>query len=362
MVRLLLLSPSGHGRADGIAAASDALLEALWASGHNAQLICLSHATAGLPGWKSALVRACFVLKVAHHLLRYPPSELVVCHLNLAPLAHWLQRWRRIPYRVLLHGLEIQGQLSKGRYQALAKARQWIAVSAHTADLARTLKVSALVPIAVLPNTYRADRFHRLGPKPPQAPQLQAFGLSPDRPILLTVCRLNASEGYKGVDRVLLALPRVIEAVGGLQYVVAGCGDDLPRLQALASSLGLEDCFRPIGFVPTPALPELYALADAFVMPSTGEGFGIVFLEAMACGTPVLAGNRDGSVDALAGGRLGLLVDPLDPATIAEGIIQLLRREGPPFWFQPEQISQAVEHWFGPHAYQRQVAALFSAA
>lgn len=355
MARLLLVSPSGQGRADGIAAASDALLTALRTSGHGANLVCLRRATAGLPRWQAALVRARFLLQVLGQLLRQRPEELVVCHLNLAPLARWLHRWLGLPYRVMLHGLELQGlelpgPLALQRLSALAQAHQLIAVSSHTADLARDLPGLRQAPLACLPNTFRADRFR---PLPPQVP-------SP-LPTLLTVCRLDASEGYKGVDRVLQALPQVIAAIGPIRYLVAGRGDDLPRLQALAVSLGLQDVFQPLGFVATADLPRLYSSADAFVMPSTGEGFGIVFLEAMACGTPVLAGSRDGSVDALDGGRLGLLVDPLNPAAIAAGILQLLRRQGPPLWFQRDQLSQTVIDHFGPQAHQRRVANLFPA-
>ena len=345
----MLLSPSGHGRADGIAAASDALLKALDSCAHHrARLICLSQPTAGLPRLKAALVRGSFLWRLALELAAQWPTELVVCHLNLAPVACWLHRWLGLPYRLLLHGLELQAPLPSKRLQGLAQARQLIAVSAHTADLARALPGLGHAPLVWLPNTFRADRF-RLQPPQPRSPL----------PTLLTVCRLDASEGYKGVDRVLLALPQVIEAIGPLRYLVAGRGDDLPRLQALAVSLGLQDVFHPVGFVATADLPKLYASAAAFVMPSTGEGFGIVFLEAMACGTPVLAGNRDGSVDALDGGRLGLLVDPLDPNAIAAGILQLLRQQGPPLWFNRGQLSEAVTDHFGPAAFQQRVASLF---
>lgn len=353
MSRLLLLSPSGQGRADGIAAATDALQEALQGCGHQVSLVCLAQATAGMSRWRASLVRARFLWEVAIQLLRRRPIEVVVCHLNLAPLARWLHQWLDIPYRVLLHGLELQtlerqSPLAGKRLVALAQARQLIAVSSHTAFLARALPGLDQATVACLPNTFCADRF-RLQPHQPRSPL----------PTLLTVCRLDASEGYKGVDRVLQALPQVIEAIGPIRYLVAGRGDDLPRLQALAVSLGLQEVFKPLGFVDSADLPKLYASVDAFVMPSTGEGFGIVFLEAMACGTPVLAGNRDGSVDALDGGRLGLLVDPLDPSAIAAGILQLLRRQGPPLWFYRDQLSQAVMDHFGPAAYQRRVEALF---
>src|SRR5262245_51299351 len=92
-------------------------------------------------------------------------------------------------------------------------------------------------------------------------------------------------------------------------------------------------------------------------MPSQGEGFGIVYLEALACGKPVLAGNKDGSRDALADGELGLLVDPDDTAKIAAEIIRVLRREhSHPKIFYPEILRQRVIELFGFNAFRRTVA------
>jgi len=92
-----------------------------------------------------------------------------------------------------------------------------------------------------------------------------------------------------------------------------------------------------------------------FAMPSTGEGFGIVFLEAMACGCPVLAGNCDGSADALADGKLGELVDPVDNSAISSALGRLLRKEGPSFWYQPELLRKEMLKRFGRRVFQNRV-------
>jgi len=106
--------------------------------------------------------------------------------------------------------------------------------------------------------------------------------------------------------------------------VIVGNGDDLPRLQTLASELGLGDSveFRPD--VPDQELARIYSEADLFILPSTEEGFGFVFLEALACGTPVIAGNRDASAEPLLDGRLGRLVDPYDETDLVQGAIASL--------------------------------------
>jgi glycosyltransferase involved in cell wall biosynthesis len=114
------------------------------------------------------------------------------------------------------------------------------------------------------------------------------------------------------------------------------------------------------GFVPDDELPDYYRLADVFAMPSVAEGFGIVFLEAMACGTPVLAGNLDGSVDAVADGELGLLINPESVPEIAQGLCTLLEKEGPPIWFNRQSLHDAVTTRFGHDAFRACVAEILS--
>jgi glycosyltransferase involved in cell wall biosynthesis len=95
-------------------------------------------------------------------------------------------------------------------------------------------------------------------------------------------------------------------------------------------------------------LADHYRLSDVFAMPSTGEGFGIAFLEAMACGVPCVAGNADGSRDALDHGRLGFLVDPRDPAAVAKGIESALA-VGKDRVLEPEgrRLHEEVRRCFG---------------
>jgi glycosyltransferase involved in cell wall biosynthesis len=126
----------------------------------------------------------------------------------------------------------------------------------------------------------------------------------------MTVSRLAASERYKGHDRVLNALPALIAERPKLTYLVVGEGDDRARLEGLVAQLGITENVRFIGSVLPRELPDYYRLADVFVMPSTGEGFGIVFLEAMASGVPTIAGHSDGSRDPLCDGTFGALIDP----------------------------------------------------
>ena len=107
--------------------------------------------------------------------------------------------------------------------------------------------------------------------------------------------------------------------------MIAGDGDGRPSLELLAGQLGVRDSVRFVGHVPDDDLPDLYRAADLFVMPSTGEGFGIVFLQAMASGIPVIGGDGDGGRDPLRDGRDGALVSSREPCAVARAIGRELR-------------------------------------
>jgi phosphatidylinositol alpha-1,6-mannosyltransferase len=155
--------------------------------------------------------------------------------------------------------------------------------------------------------------------------------------ILLTVTRLYP---YKGVDRMLEVLPAIIRAVPGTRYLVAGTGPDQDRLRELSIRLGLQEHVSFLGAVPLAKIIELYNAADLFVLLSREalpdvEGFGLVFLEAAACGLPSVGGRSGGIPDAIQEGESGWLVDPCNPQEIAATIIGLLER--------PERLQRASE-------------------
>lgn len=112
-------------------------------------------------------------------------------------------------------------------------------------------------------------------------------------------------------------------------YAIAGDGDAREELQALAASEGVGEYVRFLGHVSDADVLALYRSSDLFVMPSMKEGFGIVFVEAAATGIPVLGGSRDGSVDALAEGRIGRMIDPLDEGALVAALIDELNHRRP---------------------------------
>jgi glycosyltransferase involved in cell wall biosynthesis len=173
--------------------------------------------------------------------------------------------------------------------------------------------------VRVLPNTVAAA----YGPRPKRDDLTARLGLA-GRRIILTVGRLSVLERYKGHARIIAALPAIAARVPDTAYLIVGSGDDQPRLERLAHEASVSNRVVFAGQVPDEALPDYFALAHVFAMPSTGEGFGIVFLEAAAAGLPVIGGNCDGSVDALADGRIGRPVDANAPAEIEDAVVDAL--------------------------------------
>jgi phosphatidylinositol alpha-1,6-mannosyltransferase len=179
------------------------------------------------------------------------------------------------------------------------------------------------------------------------------FGLG-DEAVLLSVGRLDARKGYKGHDRII-ALLRELRAEGrDVVYLIAGTGEDRPRLEALARQQDVATWVRFLGKTPYDQLPDLYRAADLFVLPSTGEGFGIVFLEAMACGTPALGLAVGGAPDALGDGELGYCVEAADlPAALRRAL------DAP----RPDaaELHRAVQARFGQQVFRARVASIISA-
>ncbi|XGV97084.1 MAG: glycosyltransferase [Leptolyngbya sp. BL-A-14] len=279
------------------------------------------------------------------------PDLVVSTHLNFTVAAYWLKRLAGIPYWAVAHGFEAWDVQRPALRRAIAHADRILAVSSYTRD--RLLDEQQLDPdrVSLLPNTFDAQRF-QVAAKPTHL--LERYHLTPDQPIILTVNRLAAGEAYHPYDRVLAALPQIRQTIPNVHYLIVGKGNDRPRLEQLIADQQLQHCVTLTGFVPDEELTAYYNLCDVFAMPSKLEGFGIVFLEAMACGRPVLGSCCDGSVDALAQGRLGALVNPDDTAAIAYTLVQILQGCYPnPLMYQPEALREAVLETFGNEPFKQ---------
>ncbi|MGB3207526.1 MAG: glycosyltransferase [Crinalium sp.] len=295
--------------------------------------------------WQGFLRTVVFASKVIGYGIYQRPNLVISSHLNFTVAAYWLKKIAGVPYWAVAHGVEAWDIENKGLKTALQDADKILAVSNYTRD--RLLKEQNIDPskIVILPNTFDAERF-KISSKPEQL--LKRYKLTPNQPIILTVARLASSEAYKGYDKILQALPEIRTKIPNVHYILVGKGSDRTRIETLITELDLQDCVTLAGFVPDEELCDHYNLCDVFAMPSLGEGFGIVYLEALACGKPTLGGNQDGAIDALCNGELGVLVNPNDIEDIAQSLIQILQGNYPnSLIYQPEALRQKVIDYFG---------------
>jgi glycosyltransferase involved in cell wall biosynthesis len=162
-------------------------------------------------------------------------------------------------------------------------------------------------------------------PQPQDPALLERYGIELNDKVLLTVGRMASQERYKGFDQMIELMPRLLRQFPNVKYLIVGDGDDRERLEEKAMSYCVVDRVLFTGRVPETEKVEHYNLADAFVMPSSGEGFGIVFIEAAACGVPVIGSLADGSREALLDGAIGQLVDLANPEDLMKKVGAVLQ-------------------------------------
>jgi phosphatidylinositol alpha-1,6-mannosyltransferase len=248
--------------------------------------------------------------------VRFRPAVTLSMHIVTSPSAAAISALLGAPSVQYFHANEI-GHRPRLSAFAARRAAVTIAVSSYTASLLRGVGATParleLIPPGV------------------DVPEPAAAAPSSDArpPTLLTVARLAGR--YKGHDVLLRALPSVRERVPDVEWVVIGDGPLRGELETGARAAGLAGNVRFLGPVSDAERDAWLARADVFAMPSrlpgdglAGEGFGIVYMEAAAHGTPVVAGDVGGAVDAVADGETGLLVDPLDADALAAAIVRLL--------------------------------------
>lgn len=230
----------------------------------------------------------------------------------MAPLAALIARLKDAKLIVQTHGVEAWPRPSRLQRAALESADLVLCVSRYTRAAVLSWATIAPERVLVLPNTVK-EAF-----TPGDGSTTRAALAVENRRVLLTVGRMDSRQRYKGHDRVIAAIPYIVAQGHDVEYLVVGEGDDRARLEALARDVGVSERVRFLGAIGLQSLIEIYRMADLFVMPSTGEGFGIAFLEAMASGTPALGLDFGGARDALADGELGTGIREADlPVTIA---------------------------------------------
>lgn len=355
-MRVLALVTDGFGGTGGIARYNQSFLRALRQAGDVTELVVLprsGNATTDLPpGVVQLPPIACkrrYLMHAASLLAPRRRFDLLFCgHIRMAALAAGMAAAAGRPWWLQVHGIEVWAPPGPVTRRAVRRANVITAVSRYTRR--RLLAWAGVDPhrVRVLPPS--VDPSFIPGTKPVDL--LRRYGVE-GRKVLLSVSRLMSSERYKGQDRVIEALPALLARHPEIVFLVGGEGDDRPRLERLAARLGVSGAVRFIGHIAEEELIDHHRMADAFIMPSTGEGFGIVFLEALACGVPAIGGDRDGSTDPLsiAHGH-AVPLDRLVPT------IEAVLFSDPP----AAEASDTVAQRFGEAAFRRQLPFLLRQA
>jgi glycosyltransferase involved in cell wall biosynthesis len=237
----------------------------------------------------------------------------------------------------MVYGLEVWSKGSWLRRYMLHRIQGVVAISAFTVKKMREWAVIAGDRIFLIPNAIDLDAFT---PGSRNEAMRERLGIGRG-PVLLTLGRMAADERAKGFDEVLEVLPALMEDYPSLTYCAAGDGTDRQRLEEKAERLGVRNRTVFTGYVKESEKLDLYRLADLFVMPSRLEGFGYVFLEALAAGVPVVASSIDGSREAVRGGAWGSLADPNNRDEILNAIRSSLHNPAVPAREEIEYFSKA---------------------
>lgn len=343
-MRILVLTTDAFGGHGGIAKYNRDLLTALCAHPSCVEVTAVPRIILNQPDVLPGKLRYVteglnskfkYVVTIVKTVYKYPNYDMVICgHINLLPIAYAISLWKRVPLVLLIYGIDVWKPTKNRFANYLIRKIDWV-VSISRITKERLQRWSGLGDdrFYLLPNAFEQERYG-LGPKKEEL--LNRYGLR-GKKVLMTFGRLVSQERYKGFDEVLELLPTLLCKIPDLVYMIAGEGNDRIRLEQKAKQLGVKQNVVFTGLVREKEKADYYRLTDVFVMPSRGEGFGFVFLEAMACGIPVVASKVDGSREAVRDGELGILVDPNNPEEIMAGILEALKR--------PREIPKGLDYF-----------------
>lgn len=357
-MRILALMPDPYAGFGGIAQYNRDLLDSLLSLDRVERIVSLTrHLSDPDPGLQQAPARlvqhflpgssARYVMGALRHGPPLHPDAIICGHINLLPIAALLKKLTGAVLILEAYGIDAWQRPAGMRSRGIEHVDLVIAISRFTRE--KLLAWSRIDPhrVRVVPNAVHLERYFQ-SEKPEYL--VERYGLAGKR-VLLTLGRLVEDERYKGQDRIITLLPSLTAEFPNLVYVIAGDGSDRARLEALADKMGQRERVVFTGKISEAEKTDHFNLADAFAMPSLSEGFGFVFLEAAACGVPVLGGSKDGSRDALVDGRLGVMVDPENADELFRGLAEILRREKR----VPEALAQ-----FGFPRFEKQIRDLFA--
>jgi phosphatidylinositol alpha-1,6-mannosyltransferase len=344
-MKILVLAPS-MGATGGIQNYTATLVRALGEiiGEKNVRMVAVPAEPSARADGNAALGRITkirFLLSAITAAIFWRPQLVLCAHVGISPVARLIQRITGAPYWVMLYGIEVWCELAPAKVEALRAAQQLVAISRFTLESASGQHGLEKCKSVFLPPTFSIDESAANNPS--------RSSKSTQAPVVLTVGRLAASERYKGHDVMLDAWPAVLREIPEARYIVVGDGDDRARLQSRATEMGLASSVVFKGGVSSADLQSCYDECQVFALPARteldphaprGEGFGIVFLEAMEHSKPVVGPNVGAPTEFIHDGEHGLLVDPVNPAKLARALVELLAHPE-----SARQMGEAGRRW-----------------
>ncbi|MBB6110904.1 Glycosyltransferase involved in cell wall bisynthesis [Mucilaginibacter lappiensis] len=251
-----------------------------------------------------------FALKVLCKKFSFQ-DVVILSHINLAVIGFIIKIINpKCQVWLVAHGIEVWRPFSFIQKRFLKNCDRIICVSNYTKqqmlnwhhvdkDICIVLN-NTIDPLMQLPATFS---------RPTNL--LDRYQLNNSYPVVFTLTRMASTEKYKGHELVIEAIGKLKNKFPHIKYILSGKYDELEdvRINKLIANHDVSDQIILTGFIDEAELTDHFLLADLFVLPSKKEGFGIVFIEALACGLPVICGNADGSIDAIRNGELGKSVN-----------------------------------------------------
>lgn len=285
-------------------------------------------------------------------------DTVILSHINLSFVAYPIKLL--FPSKkiiVVTHGIEVWDELKGFKKKLLKKADKILAVSAFTKQRIASVHGIAESRISIFHNTLDPYFIYPTSFNKPEY-LMKRYSLHPRAQIVFTLTRLTSTEKNKGYDHVIQVMPQLKKKYPQVRYFLGGKPDEKEkkRINNLVETNNITDCITLPGFISDEEVADHYLLADVFILPSQKEGFGIVFIEAMACGLPVIAGNKDGSVDALRNGELGTLLNPDSDEEILQGLDNVLHAiEKNAVSNAKKELQQKVIDAFGFEVYKKRL-------
>lgn len=353
--RILILTTNFHG-ADGISAVARQVVRALCPAGDSLPRVEVWSLTDSFPQTQEDYRDRIKFRLAAGSKLRFVTWGLraslesslqtlvIVLHIALAPVALPLVA-RGARLAVFMHGIEVWQKLNFLETAAVRRAEIVMANSHHTA--ARFKAANPAFAASEIKICY-------LGLAPLQDDMAAP---SPNTRFALIVARIDSRERYKGHDLLIEIWPEVRKEVPDATLIVAGDGPDRKRLEHKAQREGLGDCVQFLGLVPREILARLYRDCAFFVMPSTGEGFGLVFVEAMQAGKACI-GGVGAAAEVIENGVTGLVVNPKKPEQVLSAVVRLFRDPELALRMGSAGAERAAQNFTAQHFHDRLLRAL----